>query len=280
MKLLAFLAMAFLLTDNALAEAPKRIVSIGGANTEILYGLKVEDRLVGSDTTSYYPKAAQQTPKVGYMRALSAEGILSLKPDLVILAEQSGPPPVLAQLEQVGVKMLKIEEAHSIADVKANINLIAKTLDVLDQAKPVLEKIDKDVALLEKTIEQNPISPSLMYILQAGGGAPLAAGEQTAADHIIKLSGAKNAVLGYDGYKPLTPESAVKMKPDYILVSRHGQGGSSGVKQFKNAPGVHLTRAAQEGRVIEMDMLFLLGFGPRTAEAALKLRSLYSGQQS
>ena len=83
----------------ASAQAPAkmpRIVSVSGATTEIVYALGAEKQLVGSDTTSLFPAAALQTPKVGYMRQLSAEGLLSLKPDAVITTHEAGPAAVLA----------------------------------------------------------------------------------------------------------------------------------------------------------------------------------------
>src|SRR5215207_8192946 len=71
---------------------PARIVSIGGAITEILYALGFDDRLAGVDSTSLYPAAAlRDKPNVGYMRQLSAEGVLGLNPSLVLAAQGSGP---------------------------------------------------------------------------------------------------------------------------------------------------------------------------------------------
>ncbi|MBL4906118.1 MAG: ABC transporter substrate-binding protein, partial [Sneathiella sp.] len=83
------LLIAFLLSSPFVqaAEVPTRIVSVGGALTEMLYALGESARIVGADTTSYYPLAAKELPKVGYQRNLSAEGILSLKPDLLLINE-------------------------------------------------------------------------------------------------------------------------------------------------------------------------------------------------
>ncbi len=121
-------AFLILCVTSAHAETPKRIVSVGGALTETIYALGAGEYLVGSDTTSYYPAAAAATPKVGYQRALSAEGILSLNPDLVILSEEAGPPAVLAQLKSAGVNMLTVTAGRTLEDVNRNIEVLSEVL--------------------------------------------------------------------------------------------------------------------------------------------------------
>ena len=98
MKILMYFGL-ILFSLSSYAEIPKRVITIGGSLTEIVYALDSQALLVGSDTTSYYPEAAEELPKVGYQRTLSAEGILSLDPDLVIVTEEAGPPAVLKQLQ-------------------------------------------------------------------------------------------------------------------------------------------------------------------------------------
>ena len=81
----------------------RRIVSVGGALTEIVYALEAQGELVGVDTTSLYPVVAQQLPQVGYARTLSAEGVLSLAPTQLIATEEAGPQAVLRQVRDAGV---------------------------------------------------------------------------------------------------------------------------------------------------------------------------------
>ena len=126
-RLLALLLAALALP--AYAETPQRIVSVGGAITETVYALDQGHRLVGADTTSYYPAAAASLPKVGYLRALSVEGVLSLEPDLLILSEEAGPPAVVVQLEASGLNIKTLPAAHGPADVIANIRRLGEWLD-------------------------------------------------------------------------------------------------------------------------------------------------------
>lgn len=280
MRFFIFLLFSFFITTVAQADSQKRIVSVSGANTEILYALGMGDKIVGTDTTSDYPKAAKNTPKIGYMRALSTEGVLSLKPDLIILTEEAGPPPVLHQLKEIGIKILELKAARSIKDIQRNIEIIADELDIKPKAQDVLSKIQIDMDLLKKAKQTSPLKPRIMIILQYGGGAPMVAGTNTAANAIISLSGGQNVVTQYEGYKPLTPEAALKMQPDYILVTQMGLELAGGLDAFMKIPGINLTKAGQEKRIIAMDAQYLLGFGPRTAEAALMLHRHYLNAQS
>lgn len=257
------------------AETPKRVVTVGGAVTEMVYALGAEDRIAGCDTTSYFPAAAEKLPKVGYMRALSAEGILSLGPDMLIVTEDAGPPAVLRQIAAAGVPLLHLKSGRSIADVRENIRVLAKAIGREAQASALLAAMDRDAAALAREVAGTGAPPRVLFILQHGGGAPLVAGAGTAADSIIRLSGAENAVTGYSGYKPLTPEAAVALKPDAILITDQGLRQAGGKEALLRVPGLALTPAARNGSVHAMDSLLLLGFGPRTAQAALTLNRMY-----
>lgn len=264
-------ALIILIPQTILAETPQRVVSIGGALTEIVYALDAGDVLVGSDTTSYYPEAAATLPKVGYQRTLSAEGVLSLSPDLVIHSEEAGPPKVLKQLEATGVALLRVDAGRSIDDIKANVRAIGAALDRDAAARRVVADLAASAAKLQKATAGRAGRKRVMFILQHTGGAPMVAGRETAADSVIVLAGAENAVTGYTGYKPLSPEAAVAIAPDIILVTTQGLQQSGGADGVLDMPGVSLTPAAKNKRIISMDALYLLGFGPRTADAAMEL---------
>lgn len=274
------LATFLLLTSPTFAETPhERIVSIGGSLTEILYALGAESLLVGTDTTSYFPAAAEQLPKVGYQRTLSAEGILSLQPTQVLVTEEAGPSSVLYQLQTAGVNLHMFKSPRSISDVKDNIRKIADLLGSQYNAIASLERIEQQTALLEDTLrEQGGSNIRVLFILQPGNGAPMVSGTGTAADSIISLSGAHNAVREYAGYKPLNPEAMVALQPDFILTTTQGLEQLGGRHAILQIPGIAMTPAGKKQRLLHMDSLLLLGFGPRTAQAALTLNRLYSNE--
>ncbi len=278
--MIRILSVAFLLLTGAAqaADAPTRVISVGGAITEIIYALGAGDRVVASDTTSYYPPEAAKTPKVGYMRALSAEGVLSMSPDLVILAADAGPPPVIEQLDTAGVNLLKIGPARTIEDVKSHIEIVAKALHRQAEGTALIEQITAQEEKLKERIAGQGEAKRVLFILQHGGGAPMVAGNLTSADSIIKLAGAVNVVDEYDGYKPLSPESAISLAPDVILATDQGVQQAGGEASFLSAPGIALTPAGKNGQLVAMDALLLLGFGPRAVDAALELNDRLNTQ--
>lgn len=258
------------------AEPAKRIVSVGGAVTEIIFALGEGDRVIGNDTTSIFPEQAASLPKVGYQRALSAEGVLSLNPDLIFLSEEAGPPAVIKQLETAGMNIIKIDTRRSVDDVKTAIKTIAAALDQEDKADKVIAKINQDTLRLQNSKQRGRQPQKVLFVLSHGGGAPMVAGSGTSADSIIKLSGGVNVVTDYEGYKPLTPEAAVALNPDVILTTTQGLEQVGGKQKFLAKPGLSLTPAARLNNVIAMDALIMLGFGPRIVEAAIQLNEAYT----
>ena len=257
-------------------ETGKRLITIGGALTEIVYQLGKEALLVGSDTTSYYPAAAEQLPKVGYQRTLSAEGILSLNPDLIIYTDEAGPPAVLEQLKMTDVGLLELKAGRSLEDVIDNIKTIAETLDATARGQALIQELMAKKQGLDRAIAAADSAKKVMFILQHRGNTPLVAGKKTAADSIITLSGADNAVTDYEGYRPLTPEAAITQAPDIILITRQTLEHTGGQANLLKAPGLALTPAGIRGHVIAMDALLMIGFGPRIVDAALELHERYS----
>lgn len=264
------------LSQPAYAEnSPKNVVSIGGATTEIIYALGKENLIVGTDTSSYYPEAAKATPKVGYQRTLSAEGVLSLKPDLIFVHDNTGPEAVVEQIKQTGVRVVHLKSGTSLDEISQNIQIIAETLDATEPAKDLTQRMANDLKTLQETLSESPKNTRAMFVLQHGNGPAMVAGEGSAAAAIIALSGATNVGEGFKGYKPLTPESAVILKPDVIITTTESMEQHGNKAAILTAPGMMLTPAGKNNRVIVMDSLQLLGFGPRTAQAALELHKSY-----
>lgn len=278
MKKYLLLILLLISTQLSAESYPKRIITIGGALTEIVYELEKQDLLIGSDTTSYFPKAAEALPKVGYQRALSAEGILSLNPDLLIVTEEAGPKEILEQVNTANVKLLKLKAGRSIQEIIDNIKIIAAEIDANEKAKFLIQDIQDKKIALDKLVAKETNKQKVMFILQHGGGSPMVAGKKTAADSIINLSGAKNAVIAYEGYKPLTPEAAIAQAPDIILITQQGLEQVGGEESLMQTPGLALTPAGMNGNIIAMDSLLMLGFGPRTVDAATQLYEKYRQQ--
>jgi iron complex transport system substrate-binding protein len=254
----------------------RRVVAVGGAITEIVYALRLQDRLVGIDTTSLYPpEALQQKPNVGYMRQLSAEGVLGLNPELILATEGSGPKETLSVLSEAKVPIVTVPEHFSEDGIVERIRIVAHELGADARGACLGEAVTKDLAALRKLREKIDDKRRVMFVISFVNGRAMVAGRKTAAHAIIALAGATNAIDGYDGYKPLSDEAIVAAKPDVILIMQRGRDSISSETIFANA-AFALTPAAKDKAFIAMDGLYLLGFGPRTAAAARDLAvSLY-----
>ncbi|MGB3434040.1 heme/hemin ABC transporter substrate-binding protein, partial [Achromobacter sp.] len=126
------------------AAPPARVVTLGGSVTEIVYQLGQGDKLVGDDLSSLYPEAATKLPRVGYYRAVPVEGVLSLKPDLVLASEQAGPPDALKRLADVGLRVVTVSDAPSVDSLKSRIRGIAGALGVAPAGERMVEEVTRE----------------------------------------------------------------------------------------------------------------------------------------
>ncbi|OYT70493.1 MAG: hemin ABC transporter substrate-binding protein [Chloracidobacterium sp. CP2_5A] len=250
-----------------------RVVAAGGSVTEIVYALGAEAALVGCDASSLYPEAAAKLPQVGYVRALSAEGVLSLRPSLVLTLPEAGPPDALAQLRASGTPVLIVPSETSLEGVKRKIRAIAQALDRQAQGEELVRRLDVDLAAARNYLDGCPEKPKVMFIYARGQGVAQVAGRDTAAAEMIRLAGGVSA-FDFEGYKPLTAEAAVAAAPDVILLSSRGLESSGGVAGVLAMPGVKQTPAGRNQRIVAMDDLLLLGFGPRAGQGVLELARL------
>jgi iron complex transport system substrate-binding protein len=255
---------SLLLAPLLAAAAPERILTLGGAVTETVFALGCADRLVGTDLTSRYPQAAAALPKSGYLRALGAEGVLSLRPTLILASADAGPPAALRQIAAAGVRIVTLEEAHAPDSALDRIAAIGAALH--RDATPLLNRMRADLAQLRADIAAMPSHPRVLFLLSAGRGAPLAAGADAAADGMIRLAGGRN-VISTNSYRPISAEAVLLAAPDIIVTTDDTLAGAGGIEGLLALPGMAPTPAGRVRRVAAFDALYLLGFGPRLAHA-------------
>lgn len=262
---------------GAQAAEASRIVSAGGAVTEIVHALGMSGRLVGVDTTSLYPPEVRGLPRIGYMRELSAEGIASLDPDLVLLGAGAGPPVVLDQLRALGVDLRVIPDDPSPAGLAAKVEAVGAALGREAEGHALAARLSERVAATGRAVDEMVRAdgrPRVLFLMGIGRGSPMTAGERTAADAMIRLAGGVNAMAGYHGYKPASPEAILAAGPDFILVPSDTVEALGGEAAVLALPQIAGTRAAREGRLLSMDALYLLGFGPRLPDAMADLAAM------
>lgn len=267
MKKWLIFAILTALLNPAMAAAPKRIITLGGSLTEIVYALEAEERLVAADQSSIYPPAANKLPKVGYYRAFSVEGVLALKPDLIFASDQAGPPEALARLQRTGVPVVVLPSAPNMAALEKRIDGIASALQETDKGKAMIARLRRDVV-------PAPAGNTRALLLISRSGTPEGAGNDTTADAILKLAGLNNVLAKQHGYKPLSMESIAALQPDVIVLSTMSVQNLGGINKVLAMPGLAQTPAAKNKKVLIMDDLLLLGFGVRLPEALQQLKQI------
>lgn len=253
------------------SAADSRIVSVGGGVTEVVYALGFGANVVGVDTSSVYPEAATKLPQVGYQRQLSAEGILSLKPTLVLASTDAGPPAALDQLKSAGVTVVSIPADATVAGASARVRAIAQSLGVIERGEAIVQRLETDLASARSLTARVQSKPKVLFIYARGAGTLNVSGTATAADEMIRLAGAENAVTAYEGFKPFTAEAAVAAAADVLLLPARGLDSLGGADGLLALPGIAMTPAGRAKRIVTMDDLYLLGFGPRTGLAVQEL---------
>lgn len=253
-----------------------RIVSIGGAVTEILYALGRADLIVGVDSSSTHPVEALKTkPNIGYFRQLSPEGVLSLGPSLILAAEGSGPKETVSVLEAAAIPFVRIPDSYDGNGIVEKIRIVAAATDSTQRGECLAKSVESDLALLAALRKEIKSPARVMFVMSFAGDKPMVAGRGTAADGLIKLAGGVNVFGSFEGYKVVNEEAVVGAAPDWILgMQRPGLDLTEASVFSKAAFGV--TPAARHKQFFSMDGLYMLGFGPRTARAASELsRTLY-----
>ena len=283
--MLAAIAVATVVaTGGRLAPAqpaePSRILSVGGAVTEVLYELGAADRIIAVDSTSQFPgEALKRHKNVGYFRALSTEGVLSVAPDLIIASDKAGPPEVVRALKSSGIEYFEINDDPNAEALAARVRAIAGKIGQTAAGDDLVKRIEKDFTDLAAARERLPRMPAALFVLSVQGGRAIVGGADTSADVMLRLAGASNAASSLKGFKPISDESIIAMNPEAIVLMARSSAPSLR-EDVLTVPGIAATQAGRDRRVIEMDGLYLLGFGPRAPAAASDLMKLLQAPAS
>ncbi|QOV64968.1 heme/hemin ABC transporter substrate-binding protein [Kosakonia pseudosacchari] len=265
MKKLLILLAALPLVASA---AGQKIVSLGGDVTEIVYGLHAQAQLVGRDSTSTWPASAQKLPDVGYVRQLNTEGILSLRPTLVLASDQAQPSQVLQKVQDNHVRVVAVPGGYTLAAIDKKIAVIADAIGKTDEGAQLRKTLANDITALPKP----PLNKRVLFILSHGGMGTLVAGQKTAADGALREAGLQNAMQGFDHYRSMSQEGVIASQPDLVVISADGVKAMGGEENLWRLPGLAQTPAGRNKQVLLVDDVALLGFGLRTPQALLALR--------
>lgn len=266
------------------SQLPQRWVSAGGALSEWVAALGGESKLVGVDTTSQHPASLKALPSIGYQRQLSAEGILSLRPQVLVGTEEMGPPPVLAQIRSAGVQVEMFSARPDLPALKGNLQHLgallgseAKARELFTGYEQALEQQKRWVATAQATHK----APGVLMLIGNAGGKPLIAGKDTAADWMLQQAGGRNLAT-HSGYKPFSVESLAGLSPEVLVFAdRALTGEAARAALFKENPILASTPAAKHARVFELDPTLLVGgLGPRLPQSLVQLSADFYASQA
>lgn len=249
---------------------PQRILTIGASVSEIVCALGMESKIIGVDTSSNYPSALRALPQVGYFRNLSTEGLLSLKPDMVLLTQDAGPSQVVEQIRRMNVPVHLIPNQWGIFGLKQNIFLLGDILSMHQPASDLNYRVSQEWRIQmsaaqqwRKEQERKDIAPlRVMFLMAHVPGRLMVAGKQTAPNALMQMMGINNP-FQFEGYKPLSAEAALMANPQVILTTSQGLHTLGGSDALWKLIGISESIAAKNKQVISMDASYLLGFGPR-----------------
>ena len=255
-----------ILTDTVAPAENQKIISLNGAVTEIVAALGHENEIVAVDVTSTYPETVKTTAKdLGHVRSISIESVMALQPTLILATEKDMSPELLEKIKKSGVEAHVFNQEFTPEGTK---KLIADVAGVLkhEDYKALEDKIDEDLKKVK--------APKVLFIYARGANMLMVSGTNTPVDRVINLAGGKNAISGFEDFKPLTPEALITGNHDVILMFDSGLESLGGKEGVLKIPGVDKTNAGRNKKIISMDGGLLSGFGPRVGEAAARLNTL------
>nr|WP_288498201.1 ABC transporter substrate-binding protein [uncultured Pseudomonas sp.] len=279
--LAAFTLLASLLVPLAASadNLPQRWVSAGGSLSEWVVELGGEAKLVGVDTTSQHPASLQKLPSVGYQRQLAAEGILALRPEVLLGTEEMGPPPVLAQLAAAGVKVEALPADADLQVLHGNLKRIGVLLGDEARAESVFAayqaRLSEQADWVARAQAQSP-APTVLLLLGHAGSSPMAGGKDTAAAWMIEQAGGKNLTT-HEGYKALSTEALLALDPEVVVFAdRRLSGDEARQALLKQNPALPSTKAGKQGRLVAIDPTLLVGgLGPRIPAGLAELSAAF-----
>ncbi len=259
--------------DKVVVRNTSRIVVLNGDVAEVVYALGLGNRVVATDISATYPAAAAAKQRIGYQRTLSAEGILALKPTLVIGNTMAGPPAVIQQIRSAGVTTVILPDSDRLSASWTKIRNVGRALGVPRRANRLAEITRRQVAAARRMATRSTSTPKVAFLYLRGPRTQLIGGIGSRGDVMIKAAGGIDvgASIGIRGFQPITAEALITAAPDYIVVPQAGLDQAGGVNGVLRLPGIAQTPAGRARRIYGRDDQWVLGLGPRTGSAVRAL---------
>jgi iron complex transport system substrate-binding protein len=253
----------------------QRIVCVSKQLTEIIFAVGGDTALVGVDISSTYPPQAKKITTVGYHRALSGEGIISLDPTVVWHDGNIAPQQVIDQIKKVGIPMREFKGGATIDSTKMLIMQIASEFHNKKKGKEICDKLDSDMAKLDSARKSYTDKPRVL-IIHFGQAANkyFVLSRRGVPQQMLEWAGAENAADTAQRWKDLSAEVIATSQPDVILATDFGYDLRGSIEKFKSLPGISLSPAAKNNRIYRIEEHDLVYLGPRTGENVLRIMKL------
>lgn len=254
----------------------QRIVCISKQYTEIIFALNAQQNIVAVDVSSTYPLDAKKLQTVGYHRALSVEGILAMKPSLILEDDNIGPEHVVKQLKDLKIPMKQFEKHKStIEGTDSLIREMGIYFHKEKEADSLCQKLATDMqhALNQAKQYNDSVKVLVIHYGQASNQYMVMTKKSTAAK-MVNWAGGIMAIDDEKGMKQLSAEIVAKSNPDVILLTDFGYDKLGGADKIKDLPGITSTKAFKNNRIYRIEEHDLVYLGPRTGENVLLIQKL------
>ena len=255
----------------------RRVVSVSKQINEFIYAIGGEHDLVAVDLTSIYPPEIRKLPTVGYHRALSAEGIISMKPTVFLTDGNVGPEAVLDQLKKVGIPITLMRPGGTVDSAQMLLTQLGEFFHREQAADSVLAQWKAGMnQLWADTASWSGESRPRVMIIHFGQIANnyLAIKSGSIPDRLIHWAGGQNAIDSVGGMLRLTPELIARAAPDIIIATDVGFDRFGSAEKFATLPGVALTPAGRNKRIYRINEQKIMYYGPRTPAAVRELHAM------
>ncbi|MET9615876.1 heme/hemin ABC transporter substrate-binding protein [Kitasatospora indigofera] len=259
----------------------ERIVPLNGSLAELVFSLGLGPRVVARDVSTTFQQAAA-LPVITHSHDVSAEGVLSLHPTVVLADRSTGPAEAVEQIRAAGVPLLVLDDAKQLADIGPRIDTVAAALGVPAAGAQLKARTEERLQQAGGELKPAAARPKVAFLYLRGSASVfLLGGAASGAGSLIEAAGGEDAgtAAGLTGdFTPLTGEALVKAAPDAILVMSKGLESVGGVDGLLKLPGVAQTPAGLDRRIVSVEDGKLLSYGPRTPEVLRSIAAqLYAG---
>lgn len=247
---------------------PQRIVSIAPANTEILFALGLDDRIVGVTRFCDYPPKVKTMVKEGKITIIGGfsdpniEKIVALKPD-VVFAMHSLQLKAVESLENRGVSVIFLDP-KSVQDILDDILLVGRATDKEAEAKKLVEEMKQRISYIVSKTQNVKYRPKVYY--EVWHDPLMSIGPGTWINELIELAGGTNIFSdAKTKYPKVSSEAVIERNPEIIII-KVGYMGGVAKEEIAKRPGWNIIDAVKNGRIYEVDENILIRPGPRIVE--------------